>query len=117
MLISHFLHNHDNRFAGLKAYHYIDFIMIYHTYSWLKGAEMKSVRRTEIERKDLLFIPTPSTPYLWDPELEFGIKNRKMSERQHALRSPVIFGELRRAKLSGATAFQGSVSHPPFLFC
>ncbi len=36
-----------------------------------------SVRSTEIERKDLLFIPTPSAPYLWDPKLEFGIKNQK----------------------------------------
>ncbi len=46
MLISHFLHNHDSCFAaGLKAYHYIDFITLYQTDSWLKGAEMKIAYR------------------------------------------------------------------------
>lgn len=35
------------------------------------------VRHTEIERRDLLFIPIPSAPYLWDSKLEFSIKKKK----------------------------------------
>lgn len=49
-----------------EAYHCIDFIMLYQMDSWLKGAEMKFMYRcgTEIERRDLLFIPIPSALYL-----------------------------------------------------